>query len=31
MGKELKVQGAISITVEYEDQKETLILLIVAG
>ena len=30
-GEELKVQGAISITVEYEDQKETLSLLVVAG
>ena len=30
-GEELKVQGAISITVEYGDQKETLSLLVVAG
>ena len=29
--EELKVQRAISVTVEYEDQKETLSLLVVAG
>ena len=30
-GEELKVQGDISVTVEYGDQKETLSLLVVAG